>query len=234
MTAAKARTATAVAPLTFDEILDQGVPNEERVPLCFNGRIRRDYEEVAARIEARREDRDAARLVAESNARQAAAAAAEPSADDRLGVKRATPDEAAAAALAGLPDEATFVDPEQDTADRLLDEMKRYTVVFVLHAIGPKWNEILEQHPPRKDPADAKKNDPRDWEGVNSSTFYTAMVRASLTSPQMTDERWDKLLNGPARLSDMQFDRLADAAKRVNRQDEDLPFSLGDLESPPS
>jgi hypothetical protein len=44
----------------------------------------------------------------------------------------------------------------------------------------------------------------------------------------MTDARWAKLMEGKARISDAQLDRLALAAVNVNRRDANLPFSLDD------
>ncbi len=198
--------------LTFDEMLDQGEPAEELVPLCLNGRLVRQYEEVADRIAARAEARQAATMVPDGDP------------DVRLG---------GAPAPAGVPQRGV-PDPEQPEADRLAAEMRRFTQVFRLTSVGARYNELLQEHPPRPDKLDAKRYHPADAEqGFNVSTFYAALVRVSIAEPEMTDGRWDKLMRGRSRISDAQFDRLALAAIRVNRQDANLPFSLDDLGHPP-
>lgn len=192
--------------LTFDEMLDQGSPHTELVPLCLNGELVRQYEEVLARIAVRAEARDAER--------EAAVKAA--AADDRLGVPEPEPVE-------------ETPDPDQAEVDRLLAEMKRFTTVFKIVSIGEKYNELLEKHPPRLDANDAKRLDPRDSRGYNSATFPRALVRESIAEPEMTDARWEKLMRGRSRISDAQVDRLWTAALLVNRSDADLPFSHADL-----
>lgn len=223
-------TNTATQALTFDEILEQGTPTQETVWICLNGRLRAEYEEVAERIAGRTADWEAAREAAKETAEHRAAQlerATEPGPDDRLTSRPPAAD------VPEVPDEGSYVDPEQAHADELVAGMKRYTVPFVLVTVGERYNELIEAHPPRRDPADAKKIDPRDYQGYNSATFWKALIREAIESPEMTDERWEKLLNGKARLSDVQWDKLANAALRVNRQDYDIPFSPDDLESPP-
>ncbi|GLY08272.1 hypothetical protein [Actinoplanes sp. NBRC 101535] len=198
------------SPLTFDQILDEGSPSQAQVPLCLNGRLVQQYEAVIARIGARAADRAAAARVA---------GRVDPDDPDRRLGTRAP----------GVPVEVR--DPEQEEADRLQQEMRRFTVVFTLANIGAEYNKLIQAHPPRRDPADAKRLHPHDSEGFNSITFFPALVRLSLAEPEMTDARWEKLLTGRARISDAQFERLAEAAVKVNRRDHDLPFSLGDLES---
>lgn len=196
--------------LTFDEMMAQGEPAVEYVPLCLNGKLVKQYEEVTARIA----DRAA---LADLAAQEAAA----PAADD--------PDARLAGAPAPTaPSPAGTPDPEQEEADRLRTEMKRFTQVFTIHSLGAAYNELIEQHPPRADKFDSKKVDTRDLEGFNSGTFYPALIRASITEPKMNDARWEKLMRGPARISDAQLDRLAHAAVLVNRRDQNLPFSLDD------
>lgn len=120
-------------------------------------------------------------------------------------------------------------------ADQMADveqQMRAGTVAFRLRAL-PRvrrpgmpaeqlvWNELLEAHPPRKD--DKGKVHQHDAAlGVNRATFFDALVRASIVEPEMTDERWDKLV---IRLNDGQFDRLFAAAWRLNRDEVDVPFS---------
>lgn len=219
----------APAPaLTYDQILEQGIRAEVMVPLCLNGRMRRQYEEVKARVDERtaehEAEQEAARLVLKAKAHAAARAAAQEGGDDRLVSKPA-----AAEADPEDAEAAPYVDPEQPELERLRAEMLRFTVPFIIRGVPEgEWNELLEAHPPRKDPSDAKKNDPRDWEGVNAATFYTDLVRRSIAEPAHTDEQFARLME---LVTSAQFDRLGNAAAEINKKDEDLPFSLGDLES---
>lgn len=222
-------TTTSTPPaLTYDEILEQGSRTEDIVPLCLNGKLRRQYEAVKARIEeraaVREAEQDAAALAIKAQASIAARHAGEASADDRLVSK--PPAELPAEEA---PPAEPYVDPEQGELERLRAEMLRFTVPFVIRAVpDAEWNKLLEDHPPRRDPSDAKKTDPRDWEGVDSSTFYTALVRVSIAEPVHDDARFAKLMD---LVTSAQFDRLAKVAAEVNKRDEDLPFSPGDLES---
>jgi hypothetical protein len=227
---AKAKPAPAAAPaLTYDEILEQGVLAEETVPLCLNGRIRRQYEDVKRRIAERTADfeaeREAEKLVAKARSTIAARAVAEATADDRLVTKPAPepePEDDGA--------DVAYVDDEQPELDRLRAEMLRWTVPFVLRGVPEEdWSALLEAHPPRKDPADAKRIDARDAEdGVNSSTFYRELIKAAIAEPEHDDAKFDRLMR---LVTAAQFERLKDAAARVNLRDENLPFSPGDLES---
>lgn len=222
-------TSTARAALTYDQILDEGCTTEDTVPLCLNGRLTRRYEKVADRIAVRTAEEVQAREVAKLRARAAANAAAlraeQPGADDRLTSKPAP-----------LPvddpgNDEVYVDPEQPEADRLIAEMKRYTVVFTLRAVpDERWTALIEEHPPRRDPNDAKKVHPEDGRGVHAKTFAAALLRESVVDPVHDDERWARLMT---RLTAAQKQRLQAVAEDVNTRDEDLPFSLVDLESPP-
>lgn len=195
------------------------VPTEETVHICIDGKARRQYHEVKARIGERRD-------AAVADALEAWAAT--PSdvgngpKDDRLGVKRPTAAAAPTAEeiIAGLPR-----DPEQDLLEQLVKKMKAKTVPFVIRSVGsPRWNELVAAHPPRKDPGSGRL-DPRDVQGggiFNASTFYVELVRESIALPVMTDARYAALL---PKLDEAQFTRLANAAMAVNAtEDDDLPF----------
>lgn len=216
--------------LSYDEILTHGGLPEETVPLCLNGRLRRQYEDVKSRVEERTAEhlaeQEARKLIIRAQAHAAARVAAEQTvADDRL-TSRPAPETAPESGDA----EDTYVDPEQGELDRLKAEMLRFTVAFVVRAVpDEEWNRLLEKHPPRKDPSDAKRLDARDAEdGVNVSTFYREMARLSIVEPEHDDAKFAKLMK---LVTSAQFDRLRYAIARVNVRDEDLPFSPGDLES---
>lgn len=100
-------------------------------------------------------------------------------------------------------------------------EMARFTQVFTLRAL-PKdeWNELWAAHPPRTDKSG--RRDARDSGGFNATTFYPALLRKSMVNPEMSPARWEKL---DAKISDIQFDKLATAAWLLNRHEEDVPFS---------
>jgi hypothetical protein len=66
---------------TFDQILDEASPAEERVALCLNGRLRREHREVSERIAER--DRAAA-AAAEIDTRMTSKAAKPDDLDNRL------------------------------------------------------------------------------------------------------------------------------------------------------
>jgi hypothetical protein len=122
------------------------------------------------------------------------------------------------------------VDEEQPELDRLRAEMLRWTVPFVLRGVPDEdWTDLLERHPPRKDPADAKKIDARDAEeGINTATFYRELVERAIAEPVHDTDKFAKLMR---LVTAAQFERLKNAAARVNLRDADLPFSPGDLES---
>src|SRR5690606_31840899 len=67
--------------------------------------------------------------------------------------------------------------------------------------------------------------DERDkYIGVNTDTFFPALIRRSTVEPELDDEDWDLLLN--ERLTSRQFDDLANAAGSLNRRGVDVAFSL--------
>lgn len=108
--------------------------------------------------------------------------------------------------------------------EALRQQMFDHTVDFRLRALArPAWRALMEGHAPRKD--DKGQVDERDkYVGVNVSTFFDALVRASVVEPELDVEDWRLLLD--ERLTDRQFDQLADAAWSLNRRDVDIPFSL--------
>lgn len=206
---------------TLDEILAGASLPEVTVQLCLNGKVRREYEEVKARIADRIRDEMTSKATKVTKT-----LAGDEDADHRLGVRRPAADDQDQAA-----GDQWSLDPEEPLLDSLLEQMRQYTVPFVVRAMPAQdWNRLVEAHPARKDPATNKRIE-ADWQGVNASTFYPPLVRASIASPAMSDEQWDRVR---AVLTDAQFDKLATAATDVNRKDDDIPFSLTGLPSPPS
>lgn len=171
--------------MDFDRMLEDGSPPETGVPICMNGKLRRQYEEVKARVEAHETSGDA------------------DEADTRLG---------------GVPS-GPAVDEDRALLDDLRAQMREWTQVFTVRAMDEQdFRRLVEQHPPRTKDG---KNDPRDYDGVNSETYYPALVKASIAEPEMTDERWAKLVK---KLTPGQRAKLSDAAVLVNGREEDIPF----------
>ncbi|MFG1846776.1 hypothetical protein [Micromonospora carbonacea] len=144
-------------------------------------------------------------------------------------LKTAIDERSAQAEAGGLPGDDRLAsrgptpDPDQPELDRLAEEMRRHTVEFTLRALPrPEWTKLFADHSPRTDRQTGKR-DPRDGLGVNSTTFFPELVRASIVSPELSGNRWAKLYD---RISDAQFDKLATAAWNLNRADDDIPFSL--------
>lgn len=106
---------------------------------------------------------------------------------------------------------------------QLEERMREHTVAFHFRALPrPKWKALLAGHPPRK--AEGGGLDERDkYIGVNTETFFEAMIRACCTEPELSEDVWRLLLD--ERLTDRQFDDLSNAAWALNRSDVDVPFS---------
>lgn len=99
----------------------------------------------------------------------------------------------------------------------LQDEMAAATVDFRFRGLPRReWHAFIAEYPPR--PGDA--NDAAI--GVDTSTFYEALIRKCLVSPVLDEGDWTSLLGS---VSDRQFDQLSNKAWGVNRRDVDVPFS---------
>ncbi|MFI2663281.1 hypothetical protein [Micromonospora carbonacea] len=150
-------------------------------------------------------------------------------------LKAAIDERAVQAESGGLPGDdrlatkAPAPDPDQPELDRLADEMRRHTVEFTLRALPkPEWNALFAKHPPRVDKATGKR-EPKDGLGVNYDTFFPAFVRQSIVFPELSGDRWDRLY---VKLSDAQFNKLANEAWDLNQVDHDVPFSPVSSQSP--
>lgn len=108
--------------------------------------------------------------------------------------------------------------------EELRTQMAAATVTVVVRALPrPAFQKLLKVHPPRRDD-DGKTFDEDADHGVNTSTFWGALLRASWQSPVISKARMAKLLD--ELLSDRQFEQLANLAMAVNRGDFDIPFSF--------
>lgn len=101
-------------------------------------------------------------------------------------------------------------------------EMREASYTFRLRALSrPAWRDLLKEHPPRRG-EDGEMLQPDGALGIDSETFFAAMIRACLVDPALTVGQWSELEQA---LTDRQFDTLSDAAWALNRREVDIPFS---------
>lgn len=117
--------------------------------------------------------------------------------------------------------------PIVDRIEALRAEMLEHTEDFRIRALPkPAFRALVAAHPPRRKATDDGSEgelDPADVQiGVNRETFFEALLRASVVSPQMDDDDWLALFEV---LTDRQFGDLTDAAWFLNRGEIDVPFS---------
>lgn len=97
------------------------------------------------------------------------------------------------------------------------DQMVEHTLKLRVRALPRRaFTALIAEHPPRPD------NELDKAQGLNTDTFFDALVRSSVAEPALDDADW-AALDGV--LSDGQWQELASAAWGVNRRDVDVPFS---------
>lgn len=107
---------------------------------------------------------------------------------------------------------------------QLEERMREHTVTFVFRALPrPQWKKLIADHPPRQTP-DGQVDERDKYIGVNTETFFPAMIRACCVDPVLGDDVWQLLFD--EKLTDRQFDGLSNAAWDLNRREVDVPFSL--------
>lgn len=113
--------------------------------------------------------------------------------------------------------------PITDQLTALEEDMQMATVDFVIRALPrPRFRALIAEHPPRK--GDDGNVLPADViSGVNTVSYFEALVRACVVEPQLDDSTWNILLH--EKLSDRQSQDLSDAAVDICRDKVDLPFS---------
>lgn len=124
----------------------------------------------------------------------------------------------------------------------LEEQMKAASYEFRFRALPkPQWRKLIAAHPPRFEADGSFVRG--DAPGINSDTFYGAMLRTCLISPVLTEDEWRVLIGDteehaarleaegkadqvePGKLTDRQLDELVDAAWNVNRGEVNVPFS---------
>ncbi len=125
--------------------------------------------------------------------------------------------------------------------EALRREMVHFTAVFRLRAMPqPAWKRLCAAHPPRKN-EDGSVDERDKLVGINVESFFEAVIRGCVVEPALDDEDWRILLGDTeaerdrrlaagepveeGKLTDRQFDGLADAAWALNRHEVDVPFS---------
>lgn len=124
------------------------------------------------------------------------------------------------------PDESLAGTGAREIAEKieaLREQMRDHTVEFRMRARPrPEWKALIKAHPPRHE-ADGSLHEDDKYIGVNTETFYEALVRASVVEPELDEEDWAALLDEA--LTDRQFNDLAEAAWSLNRREVKVPFS---------
>jgi len=75
---------------------------------------------------------------------------------------------------------------------------------------------LLRDHPPRKG------DDGDKAMGLNTETFFDALIPLSIVDPELNEDQVSRLMDA---LSSAQYDKLLEAAWSLNRRDVSVPFS---------
>lgn len=101
--------------------------------------------------------------------------------------------------------------------EALREQMADATKIFKVRALGKRgWAELTSAHPPRPD----NERDARAE--INTDTFYTALLEASVYEPDLDAEDWDQLR---ILLTDGQWKELQNTAVGLNIDKVTIPFS---------
>lgn len=106
--------------------------------------------------------------------------------------------------------------------EQLREQMAEHVIELRLRALPrPKFRALIEEHQPRQS-ATGDVDERDKYIGVNTATFFDPLIRACVVD-DLDAEDWRVLLE--EKLTDAQYDVLADAAWAINRRDVDVPFS---------
>ena len=96
-------------------------------------------------------------------------------------------------------------------------QMKEATIELTLRALPRRdWLRLLRDHPPRKG------DDGDKAMGLNTETFFDALIPLSIVDPELNEDQVSRLMDA---LSSAQYDKLLEAAWNLNRRDVSVPFS---------
>lgn len=110
--------------------------------------------------------------------------------------------------------------------EALQEQMREHTYPVRLRALPRQaWRELREAHPPRMD-ADGDPVLEDRMSGVDRTSFFEPLVRASIVDPELTDEQWAAL---DGAITDRQFEDLTAAAWELNQGAVSIPFSRAAL-----
>lgn len=118
--------------------------------------------------------------------------------------------------------------------EALTEAMEPFRVPFLVRGLSrPAYRALVAAHPPRMVGEGTIHPDDKE-EDINTATFWEALIRACVVSPELTDTRWQKLAHGvpatetekakPPVLTDGQISELYSAAIVVCRGTVDVPF----------
>lgn len=105
-------------------------------------------------------------------------------------------------------------------------EMREHFYTFRIQALPKReFRALVAKHGPRRvvgEDGEEKIHEDDKYIGVNTASFFEALMRACLVDPVLGDDDWTAL---DSKLTDSQWDSLSTAAWSVNRSDVDVPFS---------
>lgn len=160
--------------MNFDDLLDGATLAEVGVDLCLNGKLRRRYEEISARIAERAAEQEAQQLPG----------------DTRLGGGKAKVD----------PEQADL----DNVVAEMRQWTRTFTLRALPSDGDDGWNALYAAHPPRKDPATGKLDPRDVYGVNQATFFPALLRRCMVDPPmsperwakldaKLSDAQFDKL-----------------------------------------
>ncbi|SBV27572.1 hypothetical protein GA0070620_3096 [Micromonospora krabiensis] len=113
-----------------------------------------------------------------------------------------------------------------DLEARLADlrgQMAGTTLTLTLRALSPhRYQALVDEHPPRVNDGVPHSRD--RVLGFNADTFFVALAKACIVSPDLDDEDWEALVGDDGTLTDGQVEKLCTTAWQLNKSEVNLPF----------
>lgn len=102
--------------------------------------------------------------------------------------------------------------------DALREQMREASIEFELTAFPTaRWRALKSEHPVGDSPSQADA-----VIGADTTSLFNASVPLSITSPELTDAQWDRLLEV---MPTGEWNKLVDAVYALNEEGTQLPFS---------